>query len=271
MSRPPAAAEAFAYFLAQFEAGMALAASGDDGPAYSLGADLPPWLVQMVTALYEGQDEAAARAWAQRVQGELRRLDGRVPFAAVVHDWHLRTVAPMLAEASVRRGEGPGAQEAVRLLHERALAGQPVGESQWQEALGPALREVYHHAYAYADAFATASANALAYAQANDYEEDKAVEFAEYYAKLNTGANARASADANALAHARTLAQVYATGDERAYATAYPFAYVNAYALAYANRDEAADRGGQDRRRRAAYGRLADGLADSLARAGAAG
>src|SRR6202043_3954873 len=51
----------------------------------------PAWLAQVVTALFDGQEPAAARDWAARIHADLVRLDGRVPFA-VVHDWHADTV-----------------------------------------------------------------------------------------------------------------------------------------------------------------------------------
>ncbi|MEV5595504.1 SpcZ [Streptomyces sp. NPDC052496] len=273
MSWSPVAAEAYSCFRAHVEAGGAGGTggadgtgAGGDGPGAD-GTDAPAWLVQTAAALFDGQGAEAAESWARRVFEQVARLEGRIPLS-VVHDWQVRTVLPVLEAASVRRG-GTGAElEAVRGLHERALAGGRATEGEWAAALEPALREVYRLAYAYADAFATAAANARAYAAANDYGEQKTAEFAEYYAKLNTGANARSFADAHALANSRALAAAYAGADARAYTEAYPGAYVHAYALAEANR-EVAD-GQEDERRRAAYGRLAEGLADSLARAAVA-
>ncbi|MEU7256753.1 SpcZ [Streptomyces rimosus] len=265
MSSSPVAAEAFSCFLAQLEADGP--GTGGGGARSAEGVTAPEWFVPVAAALFDGQPVEAATDWARRVYGEVERLEGRIPFG-VVHDWHLRTALPMLVAASARRG-GTGAElETVRALHERAAAGDPGTESEWAAALEPALREVYRLAYAYADAFATATANARAYAAANDYGEEKTEEFAAYYAKLNTGANARSFADAHALANSRAVAAAYANGDARAYAEAYPGAYVHAYALAEANR-EVAD-GQEDERCRAAYGRLAEGLAESLERAAAA-
>ncbi|MEV0279655.1 SpcZ [Streptomyces sp. NPDC050610] len=262
MTLPPAAPETFDQFLARLEEGHA-AGSHDGAPA--------PWSAQVIGALYDGQDAATAAKWARRVHGELARLDGPVPFA-VVHDWHASTVAPLLAETAARRGDDAGAQEAVRALHVRALAGERVGAEAWEAALGAALAEVYQHAYAYDEAFATASADAHAYAMANDYGEQKAAEFADSYGKLSAGANARSYAAANALANARAAAAAYATADARAYAETYPFAYVRAYILALADGDCAEgqrDAGAQEERRREACAQLADGLADSLGRAAA--
>ncbi|MFE7117543.1 SpcZ [Streptomyces sp. NPDC057654] len=261
MTLPPVAPETFDQFLARLEEGHA-AGSYDGAPA--------PWFAQIVGALFDGQDAAAATGWARRIHGELVRLGGGVPFS-VVHDWHAGTVAPLLAEAAVRRGDDAGAQEAVRALHVRAAAGERVGADEWEAALGAALAEVYRHAYAYDEAFATASADAHAYAMANDYGERKAAEFADGYAKLSTDANARSYAAANALATARAAAAAYASADARAYAETYPFASVRAYVLALADRDgDDGDAEGRDERRREACARLADGLADSLGRAAAA-
>ncbi|MFH8346411.1 SpcZ [Streptomyces sp. NPDC018045] len=264
MSSSPVAAEAFSCFLARLAAGGA--GAGGDGPGDGGGPEAPGWLTQMAAALFDGQDADAAEGWARRVHGALERLAGQVTLG-VAHDWQVRTALPAVETASIRRGGTGAAPAALRAVHERALAGERVTESEWAAALEPALREIYRLAYAYADAFATAAANARAYAAANDYGEEKTAEFAEYYAKLNTGANARSFADAHALANSRALAAAYAGEDARAAADAYLGAYVNACALAEANR-EVAD-GQEDERRRQAYGRLADGLADSLTRAAA--
>ncbi|MFE0057865.1 SpcZ [Streptomyces sp. NPDC059003] len=249
MSRTTAAVETRDAFVARLEAGPG-------------GPDLG-WVTQVAAALFGGQDADTARVWAVRVHEDLVRLGGRVPFT-VVHDWHAHTVVPLLAEAGARRGGDGAAQEAVRALHERALAGERAGEAEWAAALGPALTEVYRYAYAYAEAYATAAANARGYAMDNDFGEEKAAEFATMYAKLNTDANARSYADANAIAHTRLLAAAFAGADEEAFAAAYPFAYVHAYALADAER---AEQEGRAERYRAACGRLADGFTESLARA----
>lgn len=236
---------------------------------------MPPWLAQIAAALYCGQGGDAAKVWAREMYDGLGRLGGQVPFD-VVHDWHARTVCPMLADTSARRGSDGVAQEAVRRLHEKASAGERVEERAWGVALGPALGELYRYAYAYADAYTTASVNARAYALDNDYGEEKAAEFATMYARLNTDANARSYADANALANARALAAAFATADAKAFAEAYPFAYAHACALAHAQRDEngqdqdaektCADADVRAERYRAACGRLGHGLAESVGR-----
>ncbi|MFI0737255.1 SpcZ [Streptomyces sp. NPDC021100] len=256
MSRPAPSADALPRFLARLDA----AAAGRWEERPGRGPDLPDWLAQLTGALWDGLEPGTAGEWARRVHDACARLDGRVPLA-VVHDWHAHTVLPPLAEPE---GADSAAYEAVRALHLRAAAGEPVAEDVWAAALEPALRDVHRRAYPYADAFATAASNALAWARTNDYGEAEAREFADGYAELNTGANVTSYADANALVHARALAAAYAAADPAAYAACYPFAAVNAYALALAGQDTA---DGREERRRAACGRLAAGLAGSLERA----
>ncbi|MEU5129710.1 SpcZ [Streptomyces mobaraensis] len=278
MSRPAPSAEALPRFLTRLDA----AAAGRWEERPTPGPDLPDWFVQLTGALWDGQDgrsdqadqnghngqgsqdgqgPAAAAEWARRVHDACARLDGRIPLT-VVHDWHARTVVPLLA--------GPdeaGSYEDVRALHARAAAGEPAAEGAWAAALEPVLRDVHRRAYPYADAFATSASNALAWARTNDYGEAEAREFADGYARLNTGANVTSYADANALVQARALAAAYAAADPAAYAACYPFAAVNAYALALAGQDTA---DGREERHRAACGRLAAGLAESLERAAGA-
>ncbi|MEH0974327.1 hypothetical protein V6U77_24660 [Micromonospora sp. CPCC 205546] len=219
----------------------------------SVAPQPPAWLAAVLAALAEGHDPATPPAWWRRVDGELDRLAGRVPFR-VVYDWHAR----VLASAS-----GSDAGRRVGDLHRRALAGDRVGADEWRAALRPALRELYRAAYPYAEARAVAYANAEVYATANGYGPDEVAGFAAHYADLSTGANAEAFADANAIANADALAGALARADETAYAGTYPAALVRAYALAAAHRAGAA---GAPRVLWTAYGRLADALAESLSR-----
>ncbi|WP_225826417.1 SpcZ [Streptomyces naphthomycinicus] len=269
MNRPPATVVSYDRFLARLDAGPAATADrAEDGSATDPGP--PDWLWQVIAVLYDGQDAAAAQDWALRVHGELARSAGRVPFS-VVHDWHAHAVAPVLAEASARRGRPREPQEAVRDLHLRALAGGRVTETEWEAVLEPASRDAYRLAYAWADAFADAYAGAHAYALANDYGAERAAEFAGGYAESNTGANVASFADGNALAHAGATAAAWAAADARAYAETWPFAQVQVCALAWAadgERPTAPEEDGERAERlRSVYRRLADGLADALVRA----
>ncbi|SCL14472.1 hypothetical protein GA0070616_0450 [Micromonospora nigra] len=210
----------------------------------------PAWLTAVLAALAEGHETAPAH-WRRRVDAELDRLAGRVPFR-VVYDWHARVLA------STPDGD---AGRPVGDLFRRALAGDRAGAHEWHAALRPALRGLYRAAYPYADARSVAYANAHAYATANGYGPDEAVEFAAHYADLSTGANAEAFADANAIANADALGTALARADGPAYALTYPAALVRAYAMAAANRAGAT---GTADELRAAYGRLVDALAESL-------
>ncbi|MFD4660869.1 SpcZ [Kitasatospora sp. NPDC058444] len=239
--------------------------SPEPHPAFqsSPGAAVPPWLAQVSEVLSDGLGGAdAARAWERRVRREVERLDGRVPFR-VVHDWYCAAVGPMLAEAGARRGGSVAPQQGVLALHGSALDGGRIDESTWRAALEPELRELFHHAYPYAEAHATAASAAGSYALANGYDAAEAARYGETYAELNTAANVRAHADANALANAAAVAAAYAAADPDAYAATWPSARVRAVVRVHADpRDEQGER--------AAWARLADGLAACLARADAA-
>ncbi|MGW3071373.1 SpcZ [Kitasatospora sp. NPDC001132] len=237
-------------------------ASGGAAPTGG-GPTGPAWLAQVSEVLGDGMDADAARAWARRMQRELARLSGRVPFR-VIHDWHCSTVGPVLAEASERHGRSAASIEAVLALHAGALSGRRVDETTWRAALEPELRELFHHAYPYAEAHATAAAAAGSFALANGYDAAEATRYGETYAELNTTANVRAHADANALANSAALAAAYAAADPDAYAETCPFARVRAVVrVVHSNRRD-------EHGERATWVRLADGLADCLARADAA-
>jgi len=207
---------------------------------------LPAWTARLLDALYEGllAEDANIQDWATKVHAELVRLAGQLPFS-VLHDWHANTVLPLL-EPVIGTSELAG-------LHAQAGAGKAVPAETWWVALEPALRAIYHRAYDYDSGYAVNYANAEVYGLANDFGEEGTREYAGYYAELATGANRRASADANAIAVGRALADCFANSDPIGYAESFPDAAVRAYARAA---------GGSE-----AYRRLADGLADSLARA----
>ncbi|MEU8925846.1 SpcZ [Kitasatospora sp. NPDC048545] len=250
-------AETFSAFHASLDA-----VAGDAGhPAAGERSAVPAWLAQVAEVLFDGLDADAAADWARRVRREVRRSDGGVPFS-VVHDWYCSAVGPVLAEATARRGGSAVPQQVVLALHARALGGGRVDEGTWRAALEPELRELFRHAYPYAEAYATAAAAAGSYALANGYDEAEAARYGETYAELNTTANVRAHADANALANAAAVAAAYAAADPDAYAETYPSARVRAVVRVHAD-------GQGERGERAAWARLADGLAAALARAAA--
>jgi hypothetical protein len=241
--------------LAALETGAGCRAAPD--PAGLAGPGGPAgWLAQVVTALFCGQEPAVASAWAMRTGPGLVRLGSRVPFS-VVHDWHARTVIPLLGGVCAD-------QEAACALHGRALGGSRVTEAEWAAALEPALRPVYHRAYAYDQAYRVNYESAMAYGTANGFGEQGTREYAAYYAGLATGANRRAFADASAIACARACAAAFATADPVAYAGTCPYAAARAYARALAGGGPDGGRGVPEP---TAYRRLADGLAASLGRA----
>lgn len=248
-------------------------------------AATPAWLAQLVTALAGGLEPGAARALTARIDADVARLGGLVPFA-VVHDWHAATVVPLLRAVCADQAQ-------VGELHARALAGSPVAAARWRDALEPALREIYYLAYPYDDAYQANYESAQVYGTAHDFGEAGTREYATYYAELATGANRRAHADANAIACARACAAAFAAADPAGYARTYPAAAARAYARALASSGGAralASPGGaralassgyaralassgdaagdQAARVRAASARLAAGLAASLGRAG---
>lgn len=231
---------------------------------------LPAWLPQVLSTLYDGQDPDTAARWGRRIVECCR--SSVLPFA-VVHHWQAGTVVPMMAAEVI--AEQPAAE--LRRMHARAAAGEEFDEADWRAAIEPVLRGLYSDAYGYADAYATAHASASAYAKANNFSPDGAIRFAESYAADSTEANRQSYAESNAVANATMLAAAYASNDAQAYAEAYPFALLHACAHAWANRTrpatdqaEDADQAAADRtaRRQAGYARLADGLADSSARLG---
>ncbi|WP_051710011.1 hypothetical protein [Streptomyces sp. NRRL S-350] len=246
-----------------FHASPGAAAQAPGGAATpGEGPVLPLWLAEVSEALSDGLEAGAAREWARRVRQEAERLDGRVPFS-VVHDWYCSAVGPVLAEASVRRGGSTAPHQAVLALHASALKGRRIDEDTWRAALEPELRELFHHAYPYAEAYATAAAAAGSFALANGYGETEAAEYGETYAELNTTANVRAHADANALANAAAVAAAYAAADPAAYAATYPSARIRAVVRADAGRPD-------EHGEHTTWARLADGLAAALSRADAA-
>ncbi|HEV2888653.1 MAG TPA: hypothetical protein VGX49_17215 [Jatrophihabitans sp.] len=273
MTDPPAAAATYEQFLAAITTGsseVASAGSPEVAPAGPAG-QLPSWLHQLLMTLfdgYAGYDAAAAARWGRRIFDELHRTGSLLPLAAV-HDWQARTVVPMMRQAcSPAAGEPDELVLDLQRLHARAATGERFSDEHWLAALEPALRELYRHAYDYAGAHATAHASASAYASANNFSPAGAITFADSYAELSTTANQQSFAESNAGANAAVLAAAYASHDAPAYAETYPFALAQACAHAVANTADPASDTSQARRRQAACARLADGLADSLARLG---
>ncbi|MET1077651.1 MAG: hypothetical protein ABWY06_06490 [Pseudomonas sp.] len=241
------------------------------GPQVERPAACPPgvmplWLAQLSSLLFDALPAEEAGAWGLQLYGQLKCLDAQLPFAVIDH-WQAHTVAPLLLEASARRGGDPQRHRRVQALHRRALLGLRPGRAEWRAALGAALPEVYDLAFARSQAYARAHASALAYANAAANGAMIAEHFgtaqayADYYAELASTASAASSTSANARANAELAAEAYARGDAQCYAETYAHAGARAVALAFAQGGE-----GQDKRLHRAYQRLASGLLDSLGR-----
>lgn len=216
----------------------------------------PAWFAELTAVLHQGQTDSAGAYWARRVQATVLSHGGPPITLDVVHEWHLRTVIPLLTEASARSGRTTAACTSLAAVHGRALAGGPVTEDAWVDVLEPVLRQVYRDAYGFEEAFAVAYENARAYAVANGFDDADADEYGTDYAGLTTDPDTRACTEANALANARAVAAAYATADDDAYARTFPAVRTHAYARAVA----------VDGRHATAYAELAEGLLAALRR-----
>jgi hypothetical protein len=161
---------------------------GDEvnSPRKCPAAIMPRWLAQMVPWFFDRQKPEDAKAWGAAFYEQLARLDGVVPFS-VAHAWHAQYTTALAVEVAQKKGKATAPHEALRALHERALAGDLASQEEWQAV----LRHAYAYAYANADANAYANADADAYANA--------------YAYANADAYAYANADADAHAYANAV------------------------------------------------------------------
>ncbi|MEU1501501.1 SpcZ [Streptomyces sp. NPDC005732] len=239
---------------------------------------LPSWITELTDVLrtdrgtLSGADESSRPALSSAAAARWPGPAAESPPAAgavtldVVHAWHLRTVLPLLTEATALSGRATAPIARLAAAHERARETESVGEEEWFEVLEPVLRQVYRDAYGFQRAFAAAYENARAYALANGHGAAGAHRYATDYAELTTEPNTRAFAEANALANARAVAAAYATGDAEAFARTYPAARTRAYARALATgtaREPRAD----DALFASAYTELVEGLRSALHRA----
>jgi len=162
---------------------------------------MPLWLANAAGPLFDARvrkgievfPDGAAKAWGLRFYGELKRLDGRIPFS-VIHDWHATAIGPMIVTFSQRPEPNPwlGADppQALAALHAAALAGRRIAADEWRPVLhdafvhihargrlGPAVtatrrytldETVVMEADAYASAYAATDADAFAQAHWND-------------------------------------------------------------------------------------------------------
>jgi hypothetical protein len=181
----------------QLACGLGVLGPDVNSPGDCPATVMPRWLAQMVPYFFDRQTAADAKSWGLKFYAELKRLNGNVPFS-VIHDWQAHVVAPMAIEVATKRARPTDVHDAVKAIHERALAGDLAPKDEWVAT----LRSAYAYAYAYADANANAYADADAYAYA--------------YADANANAYANANANANAYAYAYANANAYAYANANA-------------------------------------------------------
>jgi len=158
---------------------------------------MPLWLAKAAGPLFNARvqkgveifPEGAAKAWGLKFYGELKRLDGKIPFS-VIHDWHANTIGPMVVKFSERAEPNPwsGVDRPVALqaLHAAALAGRQVAADEWR----PVLRDAFSHIHA-------GGRIGPAVTAARRYTLDETIAMT-----ADAYAGAYASADADAFAHA---------------------------------------------------------------------
>ncbi|GAA4803775.1 hypothetical protein [Streptomyces ziwulingensis] len=257
-------------FLAALRSPDAGPRSGAAFPAWvwplaaALHDELPPgdrddWALRLHALLLEGCGEAQEKCAESREGCQEGCREGRehgVAGLSVVHDWHRRTVLPLLA------GTAPAAQRVpfaplVR-LHTEAAAGRPAGPDAWRAALHPVLLHVHAAAYDRRTAYAEGHAGARDYALSLGRSPAEADAYGHEYAELSCTANARAFAEAHALALSDALAHAYAGDGCGAYVDTFPGSYVRAVVRACARAGPRAAAGDPSPR-------LAEGLLTALA------
>nr|UYZ50070.1 hypothetical protein [Streptomyces mirabilis] len=223
------------------------------------------WVSELTDVLRADRPGPAGPGGAR--PGPATELRPRFPAVTldVVHEWHLRTVVPLLTEAAARSGRATAACARLAAVHGRAREAGTVGEEEWFDVLEPVLRQVYRDAYGFQRAFAAAYESARSYAAANGYDAAGAHRYGTDYAELTTEPNTRAFAEANALANARAVAAAFATGDADAFARTFPAARTRAVARALAAGTAQAPRD-VDARFASAYTELVAGLRSALHR-----
>ncbi|MFF7191436.1 SpcZ [Streptomyces sp. NPDC008222] len=222
---------------------------------------IPPEAVQPVSVPSWLHQVREVLAVPGGVYDGLGHCTAEVPFAAV-HHWHAGAVADLVGEAVAQHGVDAAPHNALRAVHARAAAGEPIGEGVWSAVLEPALRDVYRMAYPREQVHARASSAAASFARSRGWSEDEAERYGDSYARMNTEVSERVHAEANAIANAATYAGAFAAGDAEDYARAWPFAVVQAWIAACAGPDGTNGPATQEARVR-----RRDGLADAVRRA----
>jgi hypothetical protein len=224
---------------------------------------MPLWLAKAAGLLFDARlvegtpifPEDAAKAWGLKFYGELKRLDGKVPFS-VIHDWHANTIGPLVVKISERDEPNPwrGADrpKALQDLHSAALAGRPIAASEWR----PVLLDAFRHIHA-------GGRIGPAVTIARRYTLDETIAMS-----ADAYATAYAKADANAFAHAHWYSDAGLNDYTDHFVAAYGIIQNHAKLLAdpHPNYDRYLFLGLENRRKALAH--LADGIVECLARVG---
>jgi hypothetical protein len=232
-----------------------------NGPSDCPPQIMPLWLAKAADTLFDARlieaapffPDGSAKTWGLRFYGELKRLDGKVPFS-VIHDWHANTVGPLVVEFSrlpdPNPWRGEDSPEALEKMHAAALAGRQIAAKEWQAVLLNAFRHIH-----------AGGRIGPAVTVAKRYTLDETIAMS-----ADAYANAYSKSNAEMLAHAHW--------NSDAGLDAYTGCAVNAYGIVQSHAKLLADPNPNYdhyqnlgvKHRIIAFARLADGLVECLAR-----
>jgi hypothetical protein len=232
-----------------------------NGPSDCPPQIMPLWLAKAAGSFFDARlvegapifPDDAAKTWGLKFYGELKRIDGKVPFS-VIHDWHANTVGPLIVKVSEcdepNPWRGVDRPKALQGLHAAALAGRQIAAGEWR----PVLLDAFRHIHANGRIGPAVTA-------ARRYTLDETVAM-----NADAYANAYAKADAEAFAHTHwyTDARLDAYTDH--FVDAYGIIQNHAKLLADPHPDYDRYNYLGHKHRCMALAHLADGLVESLAR-----
>jgi hypothetical protein len=165
---------------------------------------MPQWLARMVPWFFDNQEANDAKLWGFEFYGELKRLNGRVPFS-VVHDWHATSTTPLVILVAEKSKHDTAPHVALQAMHKRALTGDLATKYEWAETL--------KSAYARADVYFDADADANVYVEVDAANaKDKSNTNANAYAYAYAYTYIYAKANTNADAKKKDIIKLYADG-----------------------------------------------------------
>ncbi|MFE2140076.1 SpcZ, partial [Streptomyces sp. NPDC059466] len=147
---------------------------------------LPSWVTELTDVLPAGRTGPAGPGGARPAPATELRPGCPAVTLDVVHEWHLRTVVPLLTEATARSGRVTAACARLAAVHGRAREAVAVEEEEWFDVLEPVLRQVYRDAYGFQRAFAAAYENARSSADANGNHPARAPRYGPHHPEFNT-------------------------------------------------------------------------------------